>query len=216
MLPFTRGQFLAVFADYNAAVWPAQIVAYLLGLAMVVALLRPSRRGDRFVAAGLALMWIWTGAAYHAAFFAAINAAAMAFAALFVVQGLLFAYTALAGAYLCWARSRGPHAWLGWSLVAYSAAIYPLIGLAGHGYPAMPMFGITPCPVTLFTFGVLLLATGVLPRWLLVIPLLWSLVGGSAAFLLGVPQDWPLLFGGLLVTPWLWRHSAPAIRPSHA
>jgi hypothetical protein len=28
----------------------------------------------------------------------------------------------------------------------------------------------------------------------LVIPFLWSLLGGSAVFVLGVAQDWPLLF----------------------
>jgi hypothetical protein len=36
------------------------------------------------------------------------------------------------------------------------------------------------------------------PRRLLAIPLLWSLIGGSAAFLLGVPQDWLLLFSGVV------------------
>lgn len=216
MLPFTRDQLLAVFADYNVAVWPAQIVAYLLGAAIVLALLRPSRRSDGLVGAGLALMWVWTGLAYHATFFAAINQAAMGFAALFVVQGLLFTHAALVCADFPAAARRGPASWFGWALVAYAAVVYPLIGLAGHGYPTMPMFGITPCPVTLFTFGVLLVARGPMPRRLLVIPLLWALIGGSAAFLLGVPQDWPLLIGGLLVTPWLWRRPSAPNRPSYA
>ncbi len=61
------------------------------------------------------------------------------------------------------------------------------------------MLGITPCPVTLFTFGVLLLTSAPGSRWLLIFPLAWSLVGGSAAFMLGVPQDWPLLFSGLTI-----------------
>lgn len=216
MLPFTRDQFLTVFADYNLAVWPAQIAAYLLGAGIVLALLRPSRRSDGFVGAGLALMWIWTGLAYHASFFAAINRAAMGFAALFVVQGLLFAHAALVRADFPAAAHRGPASWFGWALVAYAAVVYPLIGLAGHGYPTMPTFGITPCPVTLFTFGVLLVARGPMPRRLLVIPLLWSLIGGSAAFLLGVPQDWPLLIGGLLLTPWLWRRPSSPTRASYA
>jgi hypothetical protein len=30
----------------------------------------------------------------------------------------------------------------------------------------------------------------------LVAPVLWSLVGGSAAFLLGIPQDWVLFVSG--------------------
>jgi len=36
MLPFTREQLLAVFVAYNEAVWPAQVVAYLLALWMVI------------------------------------------------------------------------------------------------------------------------------------------------------------------------------------
>jgi hypothetical protein len=58
------------------------------------------------------------------------------------------------------------------------------------------MFGVTPCPVTIFSFGLLLLAIKPLPRLALVIPLLWSLIGGSAAVLLGIPQDWLLLVSG--------------------
>lgn len=200
MLPFTREQFLGVFADYNTAVWPAQIVAYALGLAVVVALLRPSPLGHRFVAGALATMWIWTCVAYHGLFFARINPAALAFGALFVVQGGLFVAAGVAGRRLVFGHSAGCTSALGWVLVAYAAVLYPLLGQwTGHGYPAMPMFGITPCPVTLFTFGVLLLTRAPVPRWLLVIPLAWSLVGGSAAFMLGVPQDWPLFFSGLTI-----------------
>jgi hypothetical protein len=65
----------------------------------------------------------------------------------------------------------------------------------------MPMFGITPCPLTIFTFGMLMLTNAPVPRRLLVIPVAWSLIGGSAAFLLDVPQDWLLLFSGLAAVP---------------
>ena len=72
------------------------------------------------------------------------------------------------------------------------------------------MFGFTPCPVTLFTFGLFLLATAPIPRGLLAIPLIWSLIGGSAAFLLGVPQDWQLLFSGAAIVLILWRGNGGA------
>jgi Family of unknown function (DUF6064) len=200
MLPFTREQFLGVFADYNTTVWPVQVLAYVLGLAAVAALLRPSLPGHRLVASVLAAMWAWTGAAYHGLFFARINPVALAFGVLFVVQGALFVISGVARRRLVFGPSAGFTSALGWVLVAYAAALYPLLGQwSGHVYPAQPTFGITPCPVTLFTFGVLLLTTEPVPRWLLIIPLAWSLVGGSAAFVLGVPQDWPLLFSGLTI-----------------
>ena len=204
MLPFTRDQFIAVFADYNRAVWPVQVFAYLLGAAMVAMLLRPSRAADRFVGSGLGLMWIWTGIAYHALRFSAINPIAHVFGALFLIQGVLLFQAVWTGS-LRFRRSRGRGALFGASLIAYAAIVYPLAGLlAGHDYRALPMFGITPCPVALFTLGLLLLATPPVPRRVLAIPLLWSLIGGSAAFLLGMVQDWPLLLGAIVV-PWIVR-----------
>ena len=48
-LPFTIEQFFAVFAAYNAAIWPAQIAAYGLGLAVVGMLLWDSMIGKRLI-----------------------------------------------------------------------------------------------------------------------------------------------------------------------
>jgi hypothetical protein len=214
MLPFTHAQFIDVFVRYNAGIWPAQLVAYLLGLSMVAAILARPAASGRHVCAGLAVMWLWTGIAYHVVHFAAVNPAAYLFGALFVLQALLLLRQAVAGGLRF--ASRGPAAWLGWLLVSYAGVLYPLVGLwAGYGAGQLPMFGVTPCPLTLFTFGVLLLAAPPVPRALLAVPLAWSLVGGSAAALLHVPQDWPLLASALCVIV-LWRRKAPrprAIQP---
>lgn len=211
-LPFTREQFFGVFTQYNEAVWPAQVVAVVGGLAMVVLVLRPSRRGDRFIGAGLAAMWGWTGIAYHALHFSAINQAAYAFAVLFVAQAILLLHVVVVRARVAFRPGAEPVHWLGWALVAYALVLYPLVGLwFGHTVAQLPMFGITPCPLTLFTLRLLLMAAPP-ARGLLVIPLLWSAIGGSAATLLGVPQDWPLLLGGVVVAgllAWQWGHRRP-------
>lgn len=202
MLPFTREEFISLFAAYNTAVWPIQLLVYLLAIGMLVAVVRPTRSSGRLVAGCLAAMWVWTGIAYHWIHFTGINTAAWAFGALFVIQGaLLFQLGVLRGR-LSFAWSGGWAAWLGWAFVAYAAIVYPILGMwTGHRYPEMPMFGITPCPVTIFTFGMLMLANAPVPGRLLVIPVVWSLIGGSAATLLDVPQDWFLLFSGLAVVP---------------
>lgn len=113
MLPFTRAQFLAVFVAYNEVVWPAQVLAYLLGLLMVVLILRPSAQSSRWVAAGLAAMWLWTGVGYHGMHFSTISNGAWGFAALFVVQGLLFIQAGAMRACLVFGRVKaGPTIWV--------------------------------------------------------------------------------------------------------
>jgi hypothetical protein len=64
MLPFTREQFFEVFSHYHRAVWPAPLVAYGLGLLVVLALWRwRGVRTDRPIGWVLAAGWIWTGVA---------------------------------------------------------------------------------------------------------------------------------------------------------
>jgi uncharacterized protein DUF6064 len=202
VLPFTSEQFLAAFVSYNTVIWPIQIAAYLFGGVAVTLLLRKPGEADRVIAAILAAMWLWTGLAYHAIFFAAINKAAYLFAALFIIQSGCLVYAGVYHNSIHFSLRPGWTRWIGWFFIAYAALLYPAIGLAtGHRYPEMPMFGVTPCPVTIFTLGMLFLTKPPLSPWLLIIPLIWSLIGGSAAVLLQVPQDWLLLVSGLIAVP---------------
>ena len=195
---------LAIFV--MLAFFRASITSWVLAMMVVV----PVLGRNRLIALGLAAMWGWTGIVYQWGYFAAINKAAPVFAALFVLQAALFLYFGVITEGVKFRASRGPRAWVGWALIAYAAVLYPLIGFRlGHSFEEVPMFGITPCPVTIFTLGLLLLAAP-MPRGLLAIPFLWSLVGGSAAFLLGVPQDWVLLLAGIVALWMAFRPRAPA------
>lgn len=79
-------------------------------------------------------------------------------------------------------------------LIVYAMVIYSVVGsLVGRGWPRLPMFGVAPCPTTIFTLGVLMLARQVAPLWLAAIPIAWALIGSSAAMLLGVWEDLGLL-----------------------
>jgi hypothetical protein len=199
VLPFSAEQFFAVFDGYNRATWPAPVLAYLAAFGMVAAALLG--RAAPAVAAGLAVLWIWTGLAYHVAHFAAINPAAWGFGAAFAVQGVLLLRAGLRGRLAFGPPRRRIETLAGLALVAYAAVLYPLLThLSGHAWPAAPVFGVTPCPLTIFTFGILLLTRGRLPLMLLVIPALWSLVGGTAAVLLGVLPDWMLPISALVGT----------------
>jgi len=196
VLPFTSAQFFQVFADYNEAIWPVQIVAYGLGLLTLAALVRGG--SDRFVAGTIAAMWAWTGIAYHVFFFGSINAAAYGFGVLFVAQSAAFLWTGVLQGRLHFGWSDDARCWIGAASIGYAALVYPAVGMAlGHAYRELPQFGVTPCPLVIFTFGCFLLLRTPAPWWMLAIPIVWSLIGGTAAFLLAVPQDWVLPASGV-------------------
>jgi len=196
--PFSADVYLSLFAAYNRAIWPAQLVAYALGLALVALALRPVAAGGRVALGALAVFWLWIGIAYHLMYFLQINFAALGFGALFVLQGLLFATGALRGRLALRFRP-DVFGWCGLALCLFALAGYPLLGwLAGNGWPRAAMFGVAPAPTTIFTFGALLMLEGGVPLYLAVIPFLWALAGASAAVLrLGIREDLSLLLAGV-------------------
>src|SRR5690606_12810356 len=110
------------------------------------------------------------------------------FAVLFVAQALKLIIAAVRGRIQL--GSGGAAQTVGWIFILYAAVLYPLLNmLLGHGYPRGPSFGVTPCPLVIFTFGLLLFSKYRLNLALFVIPTLWAVIGGSAAWLLNVLPD---------------------------
>lgn len=200
--PFSVEQFLHVFVVYNAAIWPMQIAANLLGLATAVALLRtkPTASGKLeglLIWASLAFMWAFTGIGYQLLFFSKINPAAILFAGAFIVQSILFAVRAALADRWCFETKPSFRTYVGAMTISYSLIVYPILGIfAGHGLMMGPMFGVAPCPTVIFTIGILLLARGQWVLWLSVIPILWSMVGLAAAIQLGIIEDLGLPIAG--------------------
>lgn len=194
-LPFSAEQFFAVFAAYNRAVWPLQVVLLALALAAAGICLRRGggRHGSTIVSAVLAGLWAWQGLAYHLAFFARINPAAYGFAALALAGALVFLWQGVIRRRLRFGWTGGWRTGWGLGLIVFACFVYPLWSWwTGHAWPAMPTFGL-PCPTTLFTLGVLAFARPPYPRAPLVVPVLWCLVGAQAAFMLGMHADLALL-----------------------
>jgi hypothetical protein len=206
-LPFTTEQFLTVFEQYNLAIWPMQLVAYALGLGAVWLAIKPVRHSDRVIGAILAFFWLWMGAVYHLLFFRPINGAAAVFGALFIVQAVVWLRVGVTRPGLKLRIGSDARSILGALFVVYAMVIYPIVGtLLGHAYPRSPVFGVAPCPTTIFTFGLLLWTAARVPKYVLAIPLVWSVVGFSAALTLGIREDVGLLVAGLVCTAVLvWR-----------
>ena len=204
-MDFTVEQFLNVFERYNEALWPLQIVAYAVGIALVVLALTRWRRASAVIFSVLAIMWAGMAVGYMWLYFADINPAARLFGAIFLVQAVLLAVMAVKERGAPYGGRRDGRTWIGLGLIVYAMLVYPLLGLAlGHGYPRAPMFGLVPCPTTIFTFGMLLLAAR--PKRLLAwLPLAWSAIGFFAAIRFGIREDIGLLLAGIVTAAIMWR-----------
>jgi hypothetical protein len=199
-LPFTVDQFLSVFEQYHQAVWPMPIVMNLLGLVAVFLAFKQYTFSNRLIVATLAFFWLWIGIVYHLVFFSVINPVAYAFGALNIIQGILFLFFGVFYKRMSFRFKPNAYCNIGALLILYAMVIYPLLGYSfGHTYPKAPTFGL-PCPTTIFTFGLLLWTDIKVPRGVLIIPFLWSVIGFSAALKLGVFEDIGLLVAGIVGT----------------
>lgn len=196
-VPFTIDQFLGVIKNYNEAVWPIQAIFYLLGLMIIYIIVRKTTYSDRLINLTLALIWLWIGIVYHLVFFTSINKAAYAFGAITILQGVVFLYLGVFKNKITYKFRLDSYGWVGLLFIVYALAVYPVIGyFSTHSYPYSPTFGL-PCPTTIFTFGLFLLIDKRVSLWVLVIPLLWAIIGTSAALNFGITEDIGLLISGV-------------------
>ena len=212
-LPFTVEQFFSVFARYNEAVWPMQIVLNAAALACVALLFAPRAWASRAINVVLAVFWAWMALAYQFAFFTAINPAAWVFGGVFLLSSLAFAWLGAVREAVPLRPMLGARGIAGAALIVFALVVYPILGhLNGHRYPSAPTFGL-PCPTTIFTLGMLLFSVHRVSRWVFVVPLAWVAVGSVAVFQLGVLEDLGLLAAGVATIALLLLSPAPAGRP---
>jgi hypothetical protein len=209
-IPFTTEQFMAVFRDYNTDIWPIQIILYAMALITVIFTLFKFKSRDRVNGFLLSFLWIWMGIIYHLTYFTDINKAAYLFGSLFIVQGGLFAYEGIIKDRLTFQYPDNFQGIAGAILIIYALLLYPFIGffISGHLFPSAPTFGL-PCPTTIFTFGLLLWTKKVFAKYLLIIPLLWTIIGFNAALWMGVIEDYGLLIGGIIAAGFLIFRKQP-------
>ena len=195
--PFTIDQFQDVFKAYNNNIWPFQF--FLVALAVwivIIALKKPASNSLMMFILGS--LWIWTGVVYHLVYFTAINNAAYFFGILFIIQGCIFFSQGTSGDGLNFRFRKDLYGIKGAFLILFSLVIYPILNyFLGHVFPYSPTFGL-PCPLTIFTLGLLLWVQRKFNFWIMVIPFLWSMVGFSAAINLDMKEDVSLGIAGLI------------------
>ncbi len=191
-------EFLSMFENFNRDIWPLQVFTLLFGTVMAIAATKKSRIADRVSAAVLGLIWIFVGAVFQWVYFRPIYEPAGLFAALWIVQGMLFLAFGACRPRLSFTASRDGYAAFGFLLIAYALLVYPVLGyLLRSDLAYTTWFGPFPCPVAVFTIGMLLLTDDKVPKYLAIIPLLWAL-GGVVPLSWGVTEDIGLVAGGTI------------------
>ena len=184
-------------------------------LLSIFAAVKAGRSWSKTVSVILGLLWLWMGAVYHLMFFSLINPAATVFGIMFILQAAIFFYAGALRDDLTFRFRPCVLGFAGILLLIYALVAYPLLGFVyGHVYPYSPTFGL-PCPTVIFTFALLLWSDKKVPLYVLPIPLIWSLIGFSAAILLGICEDIGLLIAGVLAVSlllWSRRKEQPASR----
>ncbi len=205
--PFSTEQFFDVIEKYNANVFPMQFIFLIAGLILLWVILTRKNQSTRLPGIFIGTLWLWIGIVYHILFFTSINTAAFIFGGLFILQGLFMLYETFFRSRMNRKTSNITSAFTGYFLIIYGLIVYPVVSLFTEGFFTTISIGL-PCPTTIITFGVLLVFSDKLPRYLLVIPTLWSLLGISAALNFGVYQDFVMVAAAIVANFLLFRQKA--------
>jgi hypothetical protein len=182
-LLFSPRTYYRLLELYNSEIWPGQVLALLVGLAMLALIRSGGGWQSRVIAAALAASWLWVAWAYHYTRYATINWAAIYFAGAFALEALLLlGFGVVKGLDLRRPRD-GLLGAAGIALFVFALVVHPLLGpLVGRRWSEVEIFAIAPDPTVIATLGVLVLASGPLTWLLLPIPILWCLLSGATAW----------------------------------
>lgn len=198
--PFLE-QMLNGFAKYNVAIWPMQVVAYVLGGVALFFALKRTGYSSGIIAGILSFLCLWI------AIVPSLIDPPRAFSLLdgfcilsLIIQGLMFLAEALKPR-MSFGFQRDVYSTVGLLFIVYAMVGYPVFGyLLGHRYPQSPPFGLVPCPTLVFTIGLLLLTDQKVPKRFLVVPIVWGVIGALAVYV-GVWEDIGLVIAGVLGSP---------------
>jgi hypothetical protein len=198
-MKLTLEMLLSTFGKYNLDIWPLQVLAYILGITAVFFAIKRTGYSSRIILGILSFLWLFTAIGFFMLYFGAVYTPAYIFGALYIIQGLIF-LAGLVKPRLSFNFEVNSYAVIGLLFIAYAMIGYPMVGnFLGHTYPQSPPFGLTPCPTTVFTFGLLLITDKEVPRLYLVIPLLWAL-SGVMPVSVGILEDIGMIISGVVGT----------------
>lgn len=188
-LLFSPRTYYRLFELYNLDIWPTQVAALVLGLAILVLLRQHEPWASRTIAAILAACWLFVAWAFHLERYATINWAAIWLAAAFALQALLLLWSGMLRGRLKFRIGPDMASRVGLCIFLFALALQPLLGLLlGRSWTQAEIFAVAPDPTAVATLGLLLLAARP-ARWsLMIIPLLWCAFSGATLWAMHSPD----------------------------
>jgi hypothetical protein len=188
-LLFSPRTYHRLFELYNLAIWPAQLAAAAIGLAIVALLVGKHRQRDRIITGLMAACWLWVAWAFLYQRYAQINWVAPWFAVAFAVEAALLVGFGVLGGRVVFDNTGGRRFWIAISLITMTVLAYPVLPpLTGRSWSTAEMFGVAPDPTALATAAMLALGRGRIRWLLLVIPLLWCVTTASLLWAMDAPE----------------------------
>lgn len=199
-LLFSPHTYYRLFELYNIDVWPLQILALSLGIAVIVLIKRQPIWHGRVVTAILAACWLWVAWAYHLQRYSSINWAAHYYAMGFAAQAVLLIWVGVIRGGLAFQTQSPLIRCVGFGLYSFALFIQPLMApLMGRKWLQAEIFGVAPDPTAIATLGILLLVTNKTRWWLFIIPILWCMISSATLWTMKSPQALVMVLGALIV-----------------
>lgn len=204
-------EFWKLIHEYDAAIFPMQLIFTLVAVLLVVFMAKkPGDKLNRWMNLFLALCYLWIGVVFYLVHNRDLSSRMHYFQPILMfIIAFFFALDIFLKRTHFKFSNNSCHNCMMLILMGYSIIGYPIIGwLLGHPYAVeisgdfsiwVPILGVYPCPTTIFSLSLLSLALPKGDKKVMIPLLFWSLfsIMGPPLRIYGVYEDLGLFFAGL-------------------
>ncbi len=163
------------------------ILTYVLAIIALFMAYRKNDYSNRFISLTLTFLWFWIGLVFGILVFGPVPTVMAGieypgiwylFGGIFAIHGIILLYFGVIKDTVSYTWKPDSRHYVGLLLILYGLVFYPLVGiLTGRVFLEYPIFGIAPCPVSIFTLGLLLWSDARPSLPIMTIPLFWGFMG---------------------------------------
>ena len=201
-------EFYDLVVSYNEMYLIVIILTFILAIVALLMVFRKNVYSSRFISLTLTILWFWIGIVFGILVFGPfptvlagleMTGSWYLFGSIFVIHGIVMLYFGVIKDTVSYSWKSDYRHYIGLLIILFGLVIYPFVGVfSGHVFPEYPIFGIMPCPVTLFTIGLLLWSEEKPSVPLFIIPIFWALMGMVPLLFYEVYADIVTILAGII------------------